>query len=51
MSVPMPRPRVPLGLEAGGGGPRLYDRIVQVMRTMHYSRRTQESYLYWIRKF
>ena len=31
--------------------PRLYERVVEVLRTRHYSRRTEEAYLHWIRRF
>ena len=43
--------RLPLGLFAGQPSPRLYDRIVEVLRARHYSRRTEEAYLHWIRRF
>ncbi len=41
----------PLGLFPGQPKPRLYDRAVQGLRTRHYSRRTEEAYLHWIRRF
>ena len=41
----------PLGLFPGQPAPRLYDRVVEVLRTRHYSRRTEEAYLHWIRRF
>jgi integron integrase len=31
--------------------PRLYDRLIEVLRTHHYSRRTEEAYVGWIRRF
>jgi site-specific recombinase XerD len=31
--------------------PRLYDRMVEVLRTRHYSRRTEQAYIHWIRRF
>ena len=43
--------RSPLGLFPGQPAPRLYDRVVEVLRTRHYSRRTEEGYLHWIRRF
>lgn len=49
MSISTSRPG--LGLFVGRGTPRLYDRIVGVMRARHYSPRTQETYLGWIRRF
>jgi integron integrase len=30
---------------------RLYDRVVEVLRTRHYSRRTEQAYIHWIRRF
>jgi hypothetical protein len=41
--------RSPLGLFPGKPVPRLYDRIVQVLRIRHYSPRTEEACLHWIR--
>ena len=43
--------RSPLGLFPGQSAPRLYDRVVEVLRTRHYSRRTEEAYIHWIRRF
>jgi integron integrase len=31
--------------------PRLLDRVRQTIRTLHYSPRTEEAYVYWIRRF
>jgi hypothetical protein len=31
--------------------PRLYDCVVEALRSRHYSRRTEEAYLHWIRRF
>ena len=31
--------------------PKLLDRVRQSIRTRHYSRRTEEAYAYWIRKY
>lgn len=31
--------------------PRLYDRIVEVFRARHYSRRTQKAYVHWIVRY
>lgn len=31
--------------------PRLLDRVRSAIRTLHYSRRTEEAYTYWIRQF
>ena len=43
--------RSPLGLVPDQPTPRLYDRLVEVLRTRHYSRRTEEAYVHWIRRF
>jgi integron integrase len=43
--------RSPLGLFPGQPAPRLYDRVVEALRSRHYSRRTEEAYLHWIRRF
>jgi integron integrase len=45
-----PRP-APLGLFPDRATPRLYDRIVEVLRVLHYSRRTEQAYLHWIGRF
>ena len=42
--------RSPLGLFLGQPAPRLYDGVVEVLRTRHYSRRTQRAYLRWIHR-
>ena len=39
------------GIQPGTGGPRLLDSIREVMRARHYSRRTEESYLHWMKRF
>jgi len=36
--------RAPLGMFPGKPTPRLYDRVVEALRTRHYSRRTEEAY-------
>jgi integron integrase len=51
MKVPLPTRRPPLALLPDGQGPRLYDRLVEVLRVHHYSRRTEESYVGWIRRY
>jgi hypothetical protein len=51
MALATPKRRVPLGLFSDKPSPRLYDRIVEVLRVRHYSRRTEEAYLYWIRRY
>jgi len=42
---------MPLGLFPDTPAPRLYDRIIEVLRVRHYSRRTEEAYIHWIRRF
>jgi site-specific recombinase XerC len=39
-----------LGLFPGEPTPRLYDRVVEVLRTRHCSRRTEQAYIHWIRR-
>ena len=51
MSNPVAHRRSPLGLFPGQLAPSLYDRVVEVLRTRHYSRRTEEAYLHRIRRF
>ena len=41
----------PLGLHPGQPQPRLYDRLIEVLRTGHYSRRTEQAYVHWIQRF
>ena len=45
------RQRNPLGLFPDKPTPRLYDRVVGVLRVRHDSRRTEEAYVHWIRRF
>lgn len=49
MTVTTRRP--PLGLFPDRPSPGLHEHIVRVMRTRHYSPRTIETYLGWIRRF
>lgn len=51
MSTPIRQRRPPLGLFPDKPAPRLYDRIVEVLRARHYSRRTEEAYIQWIRRY
>lgn len=41
----------PMGLFAGRDAPRLYDRLIEVLRVRHYSRRTERAYIHWVRRF
>ena len=34
-----------------GRRPRLLEQVHEVIRRLHYSRRTEESYVHWIRRF
>lgn len=43
--------KVPLGLFPGQPRPRLYDRVVEVLRGPHYSRKTEKAYVHWIRRY
>ena len=43
--------RPALGLLPDQPTPRLYDRVVEVLRGRHYSHRTEEAYIHWIRRF
>ncbi|MGH7463445.1 MAG: phage integrase N-terminal SAM-like domain-containing protein [Longimicrobiales bacterium] len=43
--------QAPLGLFPGQPAPRLYDRLLEALRTRHYSRRTEQAYTHWIRRF
>jgi site-specific recombinase XerD len=40
-----------LGLFPDKPAPRLYDRIVEVLRVRHYRRRTEQAYVHWIGRF
>jgi integron integrase len=51
MTTATRRQRTPLGLFADKPVPRLYDRIIEVLRVRHYSRGTEEAYLHWIRRY
>ena len=41
----------PLGVYPGKEQPRLYDRVIETFRVRHYSRRSEQAYLYWIQRF
>lgn len=51
MSTPAHQRRSPLGLFPDKPVPRLYDSIIEVLRVRHYSRRTEEAYVHWIRRY
>jgi len=50
MNPPTNLRRRPLGLFPDRPEPRLYDGVVEALRARHYSRRTEEAYLHWIRR-
>lgn len=35
----------------GSGSPRLMDQVRQALRARHYSRRTEQAYCHWVRRF
>lgn len=39
------------GFEAGSASPRLLDVVRRQVRLLHYSLRTEEAYVYWVRAF
>jgi predicted NAD/FAD-binding protein len=39
------------GSQPASGPPRLLDSLRETMRVRHYSRRTEETYLQWIKRF
>lgn len=51
MAVAVQPRRSPLGLFVDKSAPRLYDCIVEALRVRHYSRRTEEPYVHWIRRY
>ena len=51
MSTSSQQRRSPLGLFPDKPAPRLYDSMVEVLRVRHYSHRTEDAYVQWIRRF
>jgi len=51
MNNPSTLRRSPLGMFPGQPTPRLYHRVVEVLPTRHYSRRTEQACIHWIRCF
>ena len=51
MSTASTDPQSPLGSFPEQPKPRLYDCVVEALRTRHYSRRTEQAYIHWIRRF
>lgn len=50
-SAPSRGPTAPSPSTAGATAARLVDRMCQVIRTLHYSRRTERAYVYWVKRF
>ena len=44
-------PNNPTGDRGAGRQPKLLDRVRDAVRTRHYSRRTEEAYVHWIRRY
>lgn len=40
-----------VGVAAGPPPPKLLDRVRQALQTRHYSRRTEKTYVAWIRRY
>jgi integrase len=51
MSAATGQHRIPPGLFPDRPIPRLYDRIIEILRVRHYSHPTEEAYLHWIERF
>jgi hypothetical protein len=51
MSTATQQRRPPLSLFPDKPTPRLYDRVVDVLRVRHYSRRTEDAYVHWMRRY
>jgi len=50
-SPPSPGPLHAGSLSAGSRSPRFLDRVRLALRSRHFSRRTEEAYVSWIRRF
>ena len=51
MPAPASLRHPPLSIHPDRPGPRLYDRLIEVLRVHHYSPRTEEAYVGWIRRY
>ena len=50
--VPAPEPQASIvSFPDGRPRPKLLDQVRQTIRTRHYSRRTEEAYVHWIRRY
>ena len=43
--------RLPLGLHQDSPQPRLFDAVVNALRSRHYSRKTERAYVQWITRY
>ncbi len=41
----------PIGSPQAGGKPKLLDRLREALRSRHYSRRTEQAYCHWVKRF
>jgi len=48
---PLPAPSHIVPLPEAGSRPKLLDRVRHTIRARHYSRRTEEAYVHWIRRY
>jgi integron integrase len=49
--TPLPRPDAGRPAPTPGGPPRLLDRLCLALRARHYSKRTEQAYCLWVRRF
>jgi integrase-like protein len=38
-------------IRAGAGSPKLFQRVRRAVRVRHYSPRTEESYVAWVKRY
>ena len=50
LATPQQAPNV-VSFPDGGSRPKLLDRVRHAIRTRHYSPRTEEAYVHWIRRY
>ena len=50
LADPQQAPNV-VSFPESGSRPKLLDRVRQAIRTRHYSARTEEAYVHWIRRY
>ena len=49
--LPNPTRRSPRNSPAPAQKPKLLDRLCEALRSRHYSRRTEQSYCHWVKRF